>query len=40
LDYKFLTILAWRFQGDYIHTDLFDSPQNNLRLSTGIVLHF
>jgi len=40
LDYGFLRVLAWRFQGDYIHTDLFDSPQNNVRLSTGIVLHF
>src|ERR1700746_1548809 len=40
LDYKLLKILAWRFQGDYIHSDLFDNHQNNLRLSTGIALHF
>ena len=40
LDYKLLKVLAWRLQGDYIHTDLFDNPQNNLRLSTGIALHF
>ena len=40
LDYKFLKLLAWRFQGDYIHTDLFNDHQNNLRLSTGIALHF
>jgi hypothetical protein len=40
LDYKLIALLAWRFQGDYIHTNLFDNPQNNLRLSTGIVLRF
>ena len=40
LDYKFLKLLAWRFQGDYIHSNLFNAPQNNLRLSTGIVLRF
>ena len=40
LDYRFLRILAWRFQGDYVHTNVFDSPQHDVRLSTGIVLHF
>jgi len=40
LDYKLFRLLAWRFQGDYIHTKLFNLPQNNLRLSTGIVVHF
>ena len=40
LDFRMLRILAWRFQGDYIHTHLFNAPQNNVRLSTGIVLRF
>ncbi len=40
LDYKFFKVLGWRFQGDYVHTAFFDSHQNNLRLSTGIVLRF
>ena len=40
LDYRFFKLLAWRFQGDYIHTRLFDTPQNNVRLSTGIVVRF
>ena len=40
LDYKLFRLLAWRFQGDYIHTRLFNQPQNNLRLSTGIVVRF
>jgi hypothetical protein len=40
LDYRLLKLLAWRFQGDYIHTSVFNGPQNNLRLSTGIVVRF
>ena len=40
LDYKLFRLLAWRFQGDYIHTRLFNQPQNNVRLSTGIVVRF
>jgi hypothetical protein len=33
--------LSWRIiQGDYIHTDFFKTSQNNLRVSTGIVLRF
>ena len=40
VDYKLIKLLAWRFQADYIHSDLFDNPQNNVRLSTGIALHF
>jgi hypothetical protein len=40
LDYKIIRPLAWRFQGDYIHTSFFNNGQNNLRLSTGIVLRF
>jgi len=40
LDYKLLKVLAWRFQGDYVHSNLFNQPENNLRLSTGIVLRF
>jgi hypothetical protein len=40
IDYKILRPLAWRFQGDYIQTRFFSTTQNNLRLSTGIVLRF
>jgi len=32
--------LAWRFQGDYLHTSFFGGAQNNVRLSTGIVFRF
>ena len=40
LDYKIIRPVAWRFQGDYVETRLFGASQNNLRLSTGIVLRF
>lgn len=40
LDYKFLKLLAWRLQGDYIHSNLFDVSQHNVRISTGIVVRF
>jgi opacity protein-like surface antigen len=40
LDYKIFRPLAWRFQGDYVRTHFFTTGQNNLRLSTGIVLRF
>lgn len=40
LDYKLLRVLAWRFQGDYLQTRFFSNTQNNVRLSTGIVVRF
>ncbi|HEV2716412.1 MAG TPA: outer membrane beta-barrel protein [Terriglobales bacterium] len=40
LDYRLFHIIAWRFQGDYVNTRFFSSTQNNLRLSTGLVLRF
>lgn len=40
LDYKLLKPIAWRFQGDYVQTRFFGATQNNVRISTGIVLHF
>jgi len=40
LDYKLFPLLAWSVQGDYVHTHFFSVTQNNVRLSTGIVVHF
>ncbi len=40
LDYKIIKPVAWRFQGDYVQTRFFGTTQNNVRLSTGIVLRF
>jgi len=40
LDYRIIRPIAWRFQDDYVSTHLFSFHQNNIRLSTGIVIHF
>jgi hypothetical protein len=40
LDFRIIRPIAWRFQGDYVRTLLFGSTQNNVRISTGIVLRF
>jgi hypothetical protein len=40
IDYKIIRPLAWRFEGDYLQTRFFGTTQNNIRLSTGIVLRF
>jgi opacity protein-like surface antigen len=40
LDYKIIRPVAWRLQGDYVTTRFFGATQNNVRLSTGIVLRF
>ncbi len=40
LDYKIIRPIAWRFQGDYVETRFFGDTQNDVRLSTGIVVRF
>jgi hypothetical protein len=40
LDYRIIRPVAWRFQGDYVQTRFFSATQNNVRVSTGIVLRF
>jgi hypothetical protein len=40
LDYKLIPHFAWRVQGDYVRSTLFRSTQNNVRISTGIVVRF
>jgi opacity protein-like surface antigen len=40
LDYKIIRPIAVRVQLDYVHTSLFSSTQNNLRVGTGIVVRF
>jgi hypothetical protein len=40
LDYHLIPLVNWRFQADVLHTRFFSDTQNNVRLSTGIVLHF
>ena len=40
LDYHLVPLVNWRFQADLLRTSFFSDTQNNVRLSTGIVLHF
>lgn len=40
LDYKLIKLVAWRIEGDYVHSSLFNGPQGNARISTGIAVHF
>ena len=40
VDFKIIKGVAWRLQGDALHTHLFGTGQNKLRLSTGLVLRF
>jgi opacity protein-like surface antigen len=40
LDYRLFRPVALRAEGDYIRTSFFDTSQNNLRLSLGLVLRF
>ena len=40
LDYKLIPAVAARFQADYLRTGFFSDTQNNIRISTGIVLRF
>ena len=40
VDYKLVPAVAWRLQGEYLRTRFFNTNQDNLRFSTGIVLRF
>jgi len=40
LDYHLIALVSWRVQADYLHSHLFNIAQNNVRVSTGIVIHF
>jgi opacity protein-like surface antigen len=40
VDYKLFHVVAWRGEVDYVHTSFFSAGQNNVRISTGIVLRF
>jgi opacity protein-like surface antigen len=39
LDYKVFGPVAWRVEGDYVHTHFF-AGENNFRFSTGIAFRF
>jgi opacity protein-like surface antigen len=40
LDYHLIPLISWRLEGDMVQTRFFSNTQNNVRISTGIVIHF
>jgi opacity protein-like surface antigen len=40
LDYRLVRLVAVRLEGDYIRTNFFSTSQNDIRISTGIVVRF
>ena len=40
LDYHLIPLISWRLQGDLVQTRFFSNTQNNVRISTGSVVHF
>jgi hypothetical protein len=40
LDYHLIPLISWRIQADALQTRFFSGTQNNVRVSTGIVVHF
>lgn len=40
IDYHLIPLISWRFQVDDLQTRFFNTTQQDLRFSTGIVVHF
>jgi hypothetical protein len=40
MDYRVFHVIGWRFQLDALQTRFFSQTQNDVRFSTGAVLHF
>lgn len=40
LDYRLMRLVGWRVQADLLQTRFFSNTQNNVRISTGLVVHF
>ncbi len=40
IDYRIIHGLGFRFEGDLLQTRFFSNTQNNVRISTGLVLRF
>jgi hypothetical protein len=40
LDYHLIPLISWRIQLDALQTHFFSSSQSNVRVSTGIAIHF
>jgi hypothetical protein len=40
IDYRLMRLVGWRVQTDMLHTRFFSNTQNNVRISTELVVHF
>jgi hypothetical protein len=40
VDYHLIPLISWRVQADWLQTRFFSNTQNNVRISTGIAIHF
>lgn len=40
IDYYMVHMLGVRVEADYLHSNLYSNPQQNVRVSTGLVLRF
>jgi opacity protein-like surface antigen len=40
VDYHLIPLISWRVQADWLQTRFFSNTQNNVRISTGITIHF
>lgn len=40
VDYHLIPLISWRVQADWLQTRFFSNTQNNVRISTGVVIHF
>jgi len=40
VDYHLIPLVSWRVQADWLQDRFFSNTQNNVRISTGIAIHF
>lgn len=40
VDYHLVPLVSWRLQADLLQTRFFSNTQNNVRISTGLAIHF
>jgi opacity protein-like surface antigen len=40
VDYHLVPLVSWRVQADLLQTRFFSNTQNNVRISTGLAIHF
>jgi hypothetical protein len=40
VDYHLIPLVSWRVQADLLQTRFSSNTQNNVRISTGVVIHF